>query len=298
MSGVTNIDFGTLYQEAWVEGIIHIPKCDPITVPLTAHCRQVFSMINSGSHAGQKSDCWLWFRVNTENVGRYLTGDDLPTSNGPYLLQVDLEVRERPASGGRVLFVGTPYSDTSAVETLRNLSLMLSELEIDMSAYSAFPPEDLSLFHTVVLWEGALASVTDKQVALLHTYMQSGGKLVLLADYFHRGTVSGANKLMQRYGVTMRDEEMEETQFESTSAFRSTSGVARVLMKRASVINAGTPDNVLVSAGGKPDEAVVSRCGPNGNLYTIGVSTLSRLLSVGWPFDNGRLFAALLRQQA
>jgi hypothetical protein len=76
---------------------------------------------------------------------------------------------------------------------------------------------------------------------------------------------------------------------------RATIGIRRLRWFRPSPIIAKAPAKLLVRNPEHPNEGFLACGGPHQNLFAIGSSLLHSLVCEGWPFDNGQLFANLLK---
>jgi hypothetical protein len=74
---------------------------------------------------------------------------------------------------------------------------------------TVFRDLDLSKFDCILLCDGSLVFLTPADVKKVRAFAERGGRVVVAANRFMRGSVAKANDVLAGYGLQMRDEESQ-----------------------------------------------------------------------------------------
>jgi hypothetical protein len=141
----------------------------------------------------------------------------------------------------------------------------------------------LSDFGVVLLGPEAVWGLKPADVERIRKYAEDGGAVIVMANYFFRGTVEKANTLLGRQGVVMADAEAHGADAEVTiektgiDSRLVKAGIDRVTFFRASPLHVTNPmlARVLVKAAGvgQGDDGVVATANAgNGKIIALGQS--------------------------
>jgi hypothetical protein len=245
------------------------------------------------------ADCWQWqFKITAREPGRYLSTIQIETDQGRACQQVSFHVPQRPASGESVLFCRSPYCAAYSYQTLLNLRLAAQALGLRLSATESVP-QDLSPYAVILLSGQGLSSLTGASRNHLISYLAAGGRLIVLADHYYNDTIMWSNHLTEKFGIHILGREYREVLCSGASIVRHelTRAVKKLWWFRPSPLQVSQAAQLLVVNPAQSTEGFVACSGPTRNLLVVGVSGIDRLLTVGWPFHNGQLFANLLRHK-
>jgi hypothetical protein len=160
---------------------------------------------------------------------------------------------------------------------------------------------DLKPFNTVLLGERGIAELKPTDIQALRKYAEAGGRVIVTADYFFRGTVTKANQLLLPYGLEMQDTESKiqnelSIEPEQITICPLTDGVKALSFRRASPSEVLDKDRtmVLVASPTNPNEHLVAIAqAGDGQIVSLGVSLW--WLWIGQS-DNAVLFENMLKQ--
>jgi hypothetical protein len=149
-------------------------------------------------------------------------------------------------------------------------------------------------------------SLQDSDVVLLKRFVEGGGRLILAANYFFRGTVSKSNELLEPYGLRMQDTESPATRDIEIQGAQIrpdplTEGVNALHFFRPSQVAVTDPNKarILVSVPDHPGEGIVAvaRAG-EGEVVALGQSLWWNWIATekGKASDNAALLANLLKK--
>jgi hypothetical protein len=289
-------DLGVNYQGAIIEGSLQIsPAREVGRVHIDKIHGQEQLQLSPYMKAGEHGLIWK-FSARTDLPMSWIGFVGFWTDLGKTSTHFSLEVKPGLAPGGKVLFCESPFDALSSHWTHEHLTLLAREQEIQTNTLDTIPA-DLSQYDVVVLHGKTLLGLANSAIEILHRHIQTNGRLIVLADYFYRDSVRQANRLSEPYGIRFEDREYSELlccarHIEDHSV---TKGVQRLRWFRSSPILVKAPATILVHNPEDMTEALVACSGPCGNLFAIGCSRLQGLVGQGWPFNNGQLFASLLK---
>lgn len=212
------LDFGPVRMGATVEGSILVftdaeesaeLSCDvqpPPFLKITRVQRGIF---------GTKSDFYVYVTVSTDRIGQYDGTITVDIGSQKTKIPVKVNVLAPEASATRILIVSSPFNCSSATDAAVFdpwLHLVESaKLDPDYFEVSHNQPVlrqlDLSKYGVILLGEYGLLRLDDSDIAKLKQFVNDGGRLLVCANYFFRGTVEMANKLLVSVGLRMADTE-------------------------------------------------------------------------------------------
>jgi hypothetical protein len=259
-----------------------------------------------------KACCDVTFVIDTARAGDFAGDIVVGVGKNTLLVPVRATVRADEPGLTRVLVAGIPFSKFSTsdgamfgawTKIVDAGKLNPSYLLVDRGR-PVLRDRDLSRFDVVLLGDEGMVFVTDADVKRLHTFVEAGGRVVLTADHFMRGTVDGANQVMAPYGLRMDDMEPAgvpgktwEVTGDGLRADALTDGVRSVSFFRPSPITAQGGATNLAAAEPYPGQgfAAVARAG-KGDVAVVGQSLwwswITAERSKG--ADNARLLQNLL----
>lgn len=235
-------------------------------------------------------------------VGRQLESTEIPISAAVV----------PPKSGQpRLLLVETPLQkfSTSDGRLFETWTRLAKEAELDVSSIvvprgkPVLNDIDVSRFNTVLLSCDGLRFMRDSDVLVLKRFVEKGGRLVIAANYFFRGTVTKANELLTAAGMEMHDIETSGAlvvEAENIAKGAYTANVRSVKLHRASPISPVNKDvELIVKNPAVPEQGFVAagRIG-KGQVIAIGQSLWWSWIASSPESDNARLLQNLLTRRS
>jgi len=292
------IPFGTVYAGATVEGSFQVfePGNDA-GIPLAVEAPKFVKLRHKATHAqqfGPGNDFIVGsveFALDTSAAGD-LSGE-FRVQLGEAVAKVPVSATVRPATKGliRLLIVETPFNRHSTghgadykawTDLVKDASLDVNYLLVTRGR-PVLRALDLSTFDCVLLASTGLTDLQFVDIRRVRRFAEAGGRVVVSANYFFRGTVEKANAVLDGYGIQLRDEEAQGGRYDVTlarSAFDPKlvkAGVKSAYFFRASPV-AVTDDKtgrVLVKTGGvgKPGDGFVAQAmAGKGEVIALGES--------------------------
>ncbi len=216
---------------------------------------------------------------------------DLEVEVGKQRVRIPISVQVRQPEPGltRILIVESPFDKYSTSDA----SLFYAWLGVAASA--KLDPQylltddkkpvlrdiDLSKIDVVVMAESGLFHAQETDRKRLTEFVKKGGRLVVSADAFYRGSVAKANELVAPFGLRMVDDEPRglndfEVGGEDIAKDPLTKGIERLRLRRFSptAITDKKKAKVLVAAPTYPDQGLVAvaRLEGGGEVITLGNS--------------------------
>jgi hypothetical protein len=223
-------------------------------------------------------------------------------------IPVDATVLPRVPGATRVLIASGPFhaqstTDDTQFEPWRKL-VAVAKLQphyvVGATDRHWLSVELLQRVDVVLLCEDGLLGASDYDIDLLQGFVCGGGRLVVCASAFYRGTVRKANELIDAFGLRMHDEEPRGTGIASARG----EAVARdALTAKVELVQCSRPTptalrderaKALVTFDVFPDRPVVAvaRTESGGEVVTLGVPLWWTWIGEG--SDNARLLQNLL----
>lgn len=260
--------------------------------------------------AGTGPTTRVWLSIETGEIGAVESSVTVKCEGHTLTVPVEAVVLPRDPLSTRVLVAGSPFDgyssdDSSVFDGWRGI-VDRGKLEVHyVNAKSGSPivPVDVLQRVDVVLVDpDGLMQCTPDDMNRLQGFISGGGRVILTADRFFRGTVAKANELATGFGLRMEDAEVAqvvELADEQILDHPMTEGVEVVKVRRPSPTALIEPERAkaLVQMPGNPDRAFIalSRTESRGELVTIGES-----LWWAWVHDypeSSRLLRNLLTRE-
>jgi len=233
--------------------------------------------------------CDVFVSLNTSRTGEFDEKLTVQIGETNVAIPVTAEVIEKNPRATRVLVVETPFNRFSTndashfdawLKLVTSAKLDVSSLEVD-TGLPVLRELDLSNFDVILLGQAGIFSARDEDLDKLKTFIELGGRVVVTADYFLRGTVEAANKFIVPLGLKMADTEpkgenkLVELEQSDIPRHKLTEGVRKVNFFRPSPVTVedSTSGTILVETPFDPEKGLVAvaRCG-KGDVVVLGTS--------------------------
>ncbi len=313
------LDFGTVHIGGRVDGSVRIfvdpaivkgAKAD-VTAPPFVKIRHVAVGTQDYGAKNTKGYCDIAVSVETVRAGDFAGPIVMKLGDQRVEVPIRAKVLPREARPIRVLVADTPFQKFSTSNAdLFNPWLKLVEkngLDVDYREVHTSKPlldgVDLGEYDVVLLGEMGLLGLRDSDVDGLKRFAEKGGRVVLTANHFFRGTVGQANKLLNPYGLKINDVEPEGRNDLTLNAAEITKcpltdGIKSLNFFRASPVEVTDPDRTMVLVP-NPDRAgeslVALGVAGDGDVVSLGVSLWWSWVSKA---DNATLMGNLLRRRS
>jgi hypothetical protein len=240
--------------------------------------------------------CDVFVSLNTSRTGEFTDKLTVRLNRRPIEIPVQANVVEKEPDAPRVLVAETPFcrfstSDASHFDAwlklVKSARLDAHYLEVD-PALPVLRDLDLSNFDVILLGGTGIFSARDEDFEKLKSFVESGGRVIVTASYFFRGTVEAANKFVAPFGLKMTDTEprgdnsLVQLEESDIPRHKLTAGVRKLKFFRPSPITvedakAGT---ILVETPLDPQQGLVAiaRFG-KGDVVVMGTSLWWRWIS-------------------
>lgn len=216
------IHFGNVHAGAFIEGSFQIfepgLKAD---IPFAITAPKFIKVRNKSTDArqfgpGNNFICGsIELAIDTSAEGD-LSGE-ITATLGNASVKVPVSAMVKPAKKGltRLLIVETPFHrySTSHGEDFKGWTDLVkaSSLDVNYLEVTRGKPVlrdlDLSKFNCVLLASTGLVDLQDEDIKRVREFAEAGGRVVVSANHFFRGTVDKANAVLEGYGIKMRDKE-------------------------------------------------------------------------------------------
>lgn len=228
--------------------------------------------------------------LDTSKAGKF--EEDFVVTLGATTVKVPVSatVKDRRAGKVRVLIAETPFEayTTNDGGMFQEWTDLVGSSSIDVSyllprqGKSVLRDLDLSKYEVLFLPASALVFLTDEDVKKARAFAEKGGRVVVAANAFMVGSVKAANKVLDGYGLEMRDTESRNpkgvtlTRDDLAPKLQAV-GVKSLEFFRASPIAVTNKDKARVLAnavgvGEKGDGFVVTAKVGKGEMIVIGQS--------------------------
>jgi hypothetical protein len=216
------IAVGTVYTGATVEAsfMAFEPGTDP-KIKFEVKAPKFVKVLNKETHYQQfgKGNDFVCgtveIAIDTTAAGEH-SGDVVVTlGDSKVTVPVTATVKARKKGFSKVLLADTPFHCTSTKDggMFKAWTDLVAASPLDVSYILTRKDKpvlrdlDLTKFDCVFLDGGGLHGLTEDDVKKLRKYAEGGGRVVVAANYFFRGSVDKANAVLVDYGIRMRDEE-------------------------------------------------------------------------------------------
>ena len=298
---------------AVIEGTAHVFWNAPIsrrtaTAKLPKNARQLELTTEKGHE--DNAETRLGFAVTTNQLGKHNTSFTLHLGDLRADIQVTWTVIAAAANGSRILaatspFMGDSSDDPKTFDAWRHL-VNKAQLDVDYryrrKDAPPFTTSSLARVDIIIVGEGALAGISETEIALLHGFICGGGRVIVFANAFWASTVARANLICKPFGLSMMDREPKigaahVTEEEDLVRHPLSVGVKQVTARRPSPTIIDDPARasalvVLPAMGPDLPFAAVATTQSGGELITVGTSLWWNWL--GMDSGNQRLLRNLL----
>jgi hypothetical protein len=254
--------------------------------------------------------CDIAVTIDTAKPGDFSAPMVMTLGDRRVEVPVSAVIRPREKHQPRVLVADTPFQKFSTSDaTLFDAWLTLVKkggFDVDYvevrSGNRVLEGVDLTNFDSVLLGELGIIRLNATDLTALRKYAEGGGRIILTANHFFRGTVEKANQLLLPYGLEMRDTESPginaiELGAPQITVCPLTDGVKSLSFQRPSPATVIDKDRtmVLVSSPTNADEPLVAiALAGKGQIVSLGVS-------LWWSWvgkaDNAILLENMLRKR-
>ena len=255
----------------------------------------------------------VFLEVATTATGE-LKGDVEVTCGGKTVrVPVEAVVLPRLHMTSRVLVLVTPFElyaaeDSSLFATWRRI-VATGKLEVQYPDAPEQGPELavelLQRADTVLISDDGLLRMTADDTRLLQGFVCGGGRVVVVASAFFRGTVTKANELLEPFGLRIKDVEPPallgaiEVGPEDIEKDPLTAKLESLKLRRPSPIQVTDPKRArsLVHLAAFPEHAfaAVSRCESGGEIVALGIPVWSSWIGLS---EQNELFLRTLLTRA
>jgi hypothetical protein len=226
------------------------------------------------------------FALDTSSAGDLSGAISVTLGNATAKMPVSATVKTATKGLTRVLIVETPFDrystgDGGDYKVWTDLVKDDASLDVNYLLVSKGKPVlrdlDLGKYDCVLLAEMGLVSLQAADIKRVREFAEAGGRVVVAANHFFRGTVAKANAVLDGYGIQMRDEESKVFDPVGRRAKGATLGKSEL-------------DPMFVKEG--VTSAHFSRASPVAVANDKASRILAKAMDVGMPGDG---FVALAR---
>lgn len=219
-----SMPFGAVYVGAIVEGSFQVYEPgNNADIPLTVAAPKFAKVRHKATHAqqfGAGNDFIVGsveFALETSAAGD-LSGE-FSVTLGTAVVKVPVTAIVQPEKKGltRLLIAETPFERHSTKEGnhFKPWTDLAKDAALDVSyllvtrGKPVLRDLDLGTFDCVLLAEAGLTELQREDSKRVRAFAEAGGRVVVAANAFYRGTVEKANAVLAGYGIQMRDEEAQ-----------------------------------------------------------------------------------------
>jgi hypothetical protein len=254
--------------------------------------------------------CDVVVSIRTRDIGEQRGELIVTVGNERVAIPISANVVLKDLNATRLLvfespFHGTSTDDASLFDPWREL-VQSANLNVDywevVNPHSVFAHKDLSQFDVILVGGAGLVVLRPDDVEALVTFAEQGGRVVLAANHFFRGTPEKANEILHHAALHMDD--LESPEFREVDVARediaehgATANVSRLAFFRPSPILVTDADRaeLLVRIPKAEFEGTVAA----GTIGKGDVIVLGQSLWWNWiaaEYSQGSDNALLLRQ--
>lgn len=247
--------------------------------------------------ANRRVYCDIWVSVDTRRAGDFSGELRVALGREQVAVPVGVWIRPQMARLTRLLVVQTPFHrfSTGDADFFAIWKDLVEGAHLDVHYLDARPGRpvlrdiDLAKFDVVLLGMAGLTDLTDSNIDRLKRFTEQGGRTIVAANYFFRGTVAKANQLLVPYGLEMTDAESRDQHEFNLGAGEIatdplTHGVKTLYVHRPSPVALTKAENakILVAAPPYPGKGFIAaaRAG-RGEVVALGESLWWLWLSQG-----------------
>jgi hypothetical protein len=216
--------FGTVYVGAIVEGSFMVFESGKnAEIPLAITAPRFVKVLHKGTHAqqfgpGNDFICGsVTFAIDTSAAGN-LSGE-IGVTLGKAVVKLPVSATVNQAKKGltRILIAETPFERYSTQDgaSFKAWTDLAKDASLDVSYLTVTRGKpvlrdlDLSKFDCVLLASTGVVDLQPADLKRVRAFAEAGGRVVVSANAFFRGTVEKANAVLAGYGIEIRDEEAQ-----------------------------------------------------------------------------------------
>jgi len=235
---------------------------------------------------GTRVFCDVMVAVKTTKAGEFAGALRVQVGEQAIVVPMTATVASRSRDLTRVLVVETPYQRFSThdgklfnawKDVVTEGKLDVSYLDIDRRQ-AVLRDVDLASFEVVLLSGSGIVLADEDDLLKLKAFVDHGGRVVVVASQFMHGSVAKANKLIQDYGLRMKDREEPngaETEAGEIDRHQLTEGIGSLAFHR--------PTSVSVVEGEVAKIIVHRKAGDGGYVAVANVSGGGEIIVLGVP---------------
>ena len=312
------LKFGRVHVGAQVQGSVRIfvdakdarSSTAKVVAPEFVRIDKIVEGTQEYGQGNTKGYCDIEVTIDTAKPGDFAGSMVMTLGDHRVEVPVSATIRPRDRDRPRVLVADTPFQRFST----KNASLFDPWLKlVERGGFDVdyievrgknpvFDGVELAKFDSLLLGEKGITSLQATDITALRTYANSGGRIILTANHFFRGSVEKANRVFVTYGLEMKDTEsgginVIEVGPPQITSCPLTEGVKSLSFRRPSPAAVIDKDRtlVLVSSPTNADEHFVAiALAGDGQIVSLGVS-------LWWSWvgeaDNATLLENMLRKQ-
>jgi hypothetical protein len=227
--------------------------------------------------------------------GKFIRIVDFETDSGITPHTSRIEVAKNALNGIPMLIFESAFEYYSDSFVHQNLMLVVRENNVQLNSCRRLPSNLLD--YQIILLHGAgSTALLESERDAFHSYVLEGRRLIIMADLFFDDSAMKANHFTETYGILLEDREYDEIRCDQRhiKGHAFTRDVRKLRWVRAAPMVVSNAGELVVLNPENSQEGFVACSGPDRNVIVIGVSSLERMLCVGWPFENAQLFANLV----
>lgn len=226
------LELGTVYVGATVEASFLVYEDgQDTTIPFTVTAPRGVKILNKLVEArefgpgNKRVGGSVEYALDTTQPGEVAGEFEVTLGKTKARVPFKATIAARQPGQPRLLIVSTPFQRYSSQhgKDFKPWTALVAEAQADVSyllvqrGKPILRDLDLSPFTCVMLADEGLVFMLPEDVKRARAYVQGGGRVVLAANYFMRGTTTKANEVLEGYGLQFRDEEARE---EGNQAFK------------------------------------------------------------------------------
>jgi hypothetical protein len=235
--------------------------------------------------------CDICVAVDTKAPGRRTGKILVRLGDSHNSIPVDVTILPADLRRTKVLVVSTPIHrfSSNTAKTFEPWLNLVKSARLNVSTLDARRNEpvlhdrDLSDYDVILVGCDGLYWLRDEEIEKLQEFVRHGGRLIVPANFFYRGTVGRANKILKPFGLSMSDTEsaglgVEDIKQSQITADRLTNGVRSLKFQRPSqIFLADKADRararILVATKSDPNRGylAVAKAG-KGEVIALGIS--------------------------
>lgn len=298
---------GNIYPKSIIEFVYVVPASEirSYNLPAWAKILNINDNISMNHSWGWENFSIISISVTPDiESGWLLDNITFNTSEGQYNLWLSAKVRNTPSAVLNLLVCTTPFDYGG--QSPGNFFGFSKFLELNGVNYSyTFElPGNISLYNTIIVGQGFLATISESDAERLKGFVRNGGTIIVFANSFYVNTIDGANRIINDFGLRMEDREYNEGDDLIVQDIENdpvTDNITDLVFSRPSPIFAdGSHGSKIIAKNPlNSDEGFFALSREGGTLFVIGESLyesfLMRRQFQDAPANNSELFINMLR---